>query len=634
VRRRLLLAAALCAAACALIPAGSAAAAGPEAGSQAGSDVEAVQQLADRYAPIVVVREQPAPCGPGEPYVPTAVETVLGRQDVALVGPDGSRLSAPTAADLAGKGDGWYLDIPGNPLDPGCDYDSWFREAGAGQPSTVYARVVTEPVHPDRLVLQYWMFWVYNDWNDKHEGDWEMVQLAFPASDAAEALTVAPDELAFAQHEGSELSAWTDPKLHRDGDRVAVYPGQGSHAAYYTQARWFGKSAAAGFGCDNTLAPAREVRPDVVVLPDEPRAEFAWVGFTGRWGEKAPSFNNGPTGPITKTQWDEPVTWMEEEGRVAAAPLPVVGGPAVSGFCELTEAGSLLFIQVLDAPVLVGAVVLALLVLLVVLVARTDWFNDDNPALDRPRKAGQIAVAALDLARKRPGAFWVPALVVMGSVALNLLLARILVRSRPGESLTDVNGLGADWLGPVLAIVVSVVLLPVVAFAMATTVEIVDALARGEEISGPEAFRRVLVHPGGWGVAVIAYLVVSALAATWWLLPVALFLLAIWAVALPATELEDEGVRRGLGRSRLLTKGRRLRSALLGAFLVWIAFSLPASLGAIVLLVTGWPFWVTNLVAMLVAGVLVPVAAIGLTLLYYDLRARNTADRPPAATAA
>jgi hypothetical protein len=269
-------------------------------------------------------------------------------------------------------------------------------------------------------------------------------------------------------------------------------------------------------------------------------------------------------------------------------------------------------------------------------VARTDWFNDDDPTLDRPRKAGQIAVAAVDLARKRPGSFWVPALVVMGAVALNLLLARILVRARPGESLTDVNGLGADWLGPVLAIVVSVVLLPVVAFAMATTVEIVDALARGEEISGPEAFRRVLVHPGGWVVAVVAYLVVSVLASTWWLLPVALFLLAIWAVALPATELEDDGVRRGLLRSRLLTKGHRLRAALLGAFLVWTAFSLPTSLGAVVLLVTGWPFWVTNVIAMLVASVLVPVAAIGLTLLYYDLRARyaepaNEAGEPAGA---
>ena len=49
-------------------------------------------------------------------------------------------------------------------------------------------------------------------------------------------------------------------------------------------------------------------------------------------------------------------------------------------------------------------------------------------------------------------------------------------------------------------------------------------------------------------------------------------------------------------------------------------------MGAIVLLLTGWPFWLTNLVSIVVAAVLVPAASIGLTLLYYDLRQR-TAQR-------
>ena len=129
-------------------------------------------------------------------------------------------------------------------------------------------------------------------------------------------------------------------------------------------------------------------------------------------------------------------------------------------------------------------------------------------------------------------------------------------------------------------------------------------------------------------VAIIAYVVVTLLASTWWLLPVALYLLARWAVALPATELEDEGVRQGLRRSSQITQGHRLRAALLGGFLVWLAFSLPASVGAIVLLITGWPFWATNLVALVIAAVLVPVATIGLTLLYYDLRHRHDVPDP------
>jgi hypothetical protein len=584
---------------------------------------DAAAQLLQKYAPVVVVRTQTSPCAVGEPYLPTVVQSVLGQPDVVLHGPGGVTIAAPKATDLAGKGDGWYLDLPGNPLSPGCDYDSWFSTVASGKPATVYGRVTTDPEHPGTVVLQYWFFWVFNDWNDKHEGDWEMVQLLIDAPSVEQALTATPTSLAFAQHEGSETALWTDQKVHRDGDHVAVYPGQGSHAAYYTQAQWFGKSAAAGFGCDNTTAPGTVLHPQVVVLPDTPSAGFEWLSFSGRWGQKAPSFNNGPTGPNTKTQWTHPVSWQLAEGRPSAVDLPPIGGPAVSGFCSLTENGSLLFVQFLDSPATVVVVVLVLVGLLVLVVARTDFFNNADPELDRTRKAGQIAVAALDLMRKRPGAFWVPGLLVVVAVAANLALDQWLLRARPGEDLGDVNGTGSNLLGVGLALLASFVLLPVIAMAMATTVEIVDAIARHAEIDARTAFRRVLVHPGGWVVAISVYIVVTLLASTWWLLPVALWLLSRWTVAMPATELEDQGVRAGLRRSGELTKGRRIRSMLLGGFLVWLAFSLPSGVGAVVLLLTGWPFWVTNLVSIVVAAVLVPASSIGLTLLYYDLRQRK-----------
>ena len=604
-----------------LLVAGISLLAAPAHAADASGDV--TKQLLEKYAPVVVVRTQSSACSDGEPYRPTVVGSVLGRPDVVLHGPGGVTTAAPKASDLAGKGDGWYLDLPGNPLSPGCDYDSWFSKVPGSNDATVYGRVTTDPDHPGTVVLQYWFFWVFNDWNDKHEGDWEMVQLLIDAPSVEQALTTTPTSLAFAQHEGSETALWTDPKVHKDGDHVAVYPGQGSHAAYYTQAEWFGKSAAAGFGCDSTLAPGTVLHPAVVVLPETASGEFAWLTYTGRWGEKAPSFNNGPTGPNTKTQWTHPVTWQEEQGRPEAVALPPIGGPAVTGFCSLTAAGSLLFVQFLDSPATVGLVLLVLVVLVVVVVARTDFFNNDDPSLDRTRKAGQIAVAALDLLRRRPGAFWVPGLLVVAAVGLDLLLDQWLLRARPGEDLGDVNGTQSNLLGLGIALVASFVLLPVIAMAMATTVEIVGAMASGSEIDARTAFRRVLVHPGGWVVAISVYILVTLLASTWWLLPVALWLLSRWTVALPATELEDEGVRAGLRRSGELTRGRRIRSMLLGGFLVWLAFSLPSRIGAIVLLLTGWPFWVTNLISIVVAAVLVPAASIGLTLLYFDLRQRS-----------
>src|SRR5262249_20334681 len=149
---------------------------------------------------------QDEPCGHGEPYEPIAVDAVLGNPEVALRGPwDTTSIVkvAPTAADLAGGLPGCHLDYPGNALSPGCTYDAWSHRLAAHARPTVYARVATEAAHPGRLALQYWFFYVYNDFNNKHEGDWEMIQLDFAAASAQEALTHSPSEVGYSQHDGA-----------------------------------------------------------------------------------------------------------------------------------------------------------------------------------------------------------------------------------------------------------------------------------------------------------------------------------------------------------------------------------------------------------------------------------------------
>lgn len=55
----------------------------------------------------------------------------------------GTRLvkRSPTVADLAGLGEGYYLDLPGNPLRPGCTY----AKAFAALKRAGYAAAVTYP---------------------------------------------------------------------------------------------------------------------------------------------------------------------------------------------------------------------------------------------------------------------------------------------------------------------------------------------------------------------------------------------------------------------------------------------------------------------------------------------------------
>ena len=68
----------------------------------------------------------------------------------------------------------------------------------------MYAHVATDPGYPGKLALQYWFFYPFNDFNNTHEGDWEMTQLVFDAADAPEALTKEPAKVGYSSHEGAE----------------------------------------------------------------------------------------------------------------------------------------------------------------------------------------------------------------------------------------------------------------------------------------------------------------------------------------------------------------------------------------------------------------------------------------------
>src|SRR5690349_8679937 len=103
----------------AALPAGiTAAPAGAAAGVFAGPGArDSEQALAERFAPVVRLVHQAVDCGPGEPYRPSDVETVLGDRSVALRGPwegDDVVKVGPTAEDLSEGLFGYHLDFPGN----------------------------------------------------------------------------------------------------------------------------------------------------------------------------------------------------------------------------------------------------------------------------------------------------------------------------------------------------------------------------------------------------------------------------------------------------------------------------------------------------------------------------------------
>ena len=81
-----------------------------------------------------MLEPQRKPCRAGEASRPTSVGIVLDRRDVLLRDPRGRVVTrAPTAGDLWALAAGYYLDLPGNPLRPGCRYEREFRTRNEGE---------------------------------------------------------------------------------------------------------------------------------------------------------------------------------------------------------------------------------------------------------------------------------------------------------------------------------------------------------------------------------------------------------------------------------------------------------------------------------------------------------------------
>jgi hypothetical protein len=122
------------------------------------------QQLADKYAPIAYLKAQKKACDSnGEQYEPAPVEIVFDDPAVTLEeGEDATVIAAaPAATALVNTTDEHYLNLPGNPRNPKCDYETHLRERMLGRSPTTYARIVVDE-DKGKLALQYWFYYYFN----------------------------------------------------------------------------------------------------------------------------------------------------------------------------------------------------------------------------------------------------------------------------------------------------------------------------------------------------------------------------------------------------------------------------------------------------------------------------------------
>ncbi len=589
------------------------------------------QALAARYAPVVRLVEQTEECGPGEPYEPMDVDRLFGQSTVALRGPWNATdlvKIGPTAKDLAGLYE-YHLDFPGNPLDPGCDYERWARRLTTGHEPVVYAHVATDPGFPGRLALQYWFFYPFNDFNNTHEGDWEMIQLVFDAPDAAAALAEDhPVDVGYSSHEGAERADWGDDKLEVvDGTHPVVYPAAGSHANKFTSALYLGSSADAGVGCDDTQGPHRELRPAVRTIPSDAAAAgaaFPWITYEGRWGELQRAFFNGPTGPNLKEQWTAPIEW-EQGWRDRSYAVPtggVLGTGATDVFCSGVERGSAALAKLLLSPgatLLVLGVVLGLVVLAIVLAT---WTPVAPLRIGRRRAWGQILSVSARMYVKRFRLFVGLGLLLIPITLVVTLVQWALVSGI--DALSSVTGSLAGSLAYLAVVVGTTLTLLGFGLVQAATACALVELDAGRGVQALGAYRLALrrIRPLLGAIAIfVAVLVV--LTTTVFGIPLAIWLAVRWSLLAPVVELEDGRPFEALRRSGALVRGRWLRVGSLVGLGGLIALSAGPLLGALLIFVSNSSLAFLNLFAGIVYAVALPFVALVTAYVYFDARARQ-----------
>ena len=176
------------------------------------------------------------------------------------------------------------------------DYQSNVNSLGY----TVYYRIFEKSGNE---VIQFWMFYAFNDGElNKHEGDWEMVQIVIPNSGSK--------WVSFSQHHSGQKADWN--QIDKDGNNINVYVARGSHANYLKS---FSGKLGIGMGSDYVGANGKVLKNgdyNLVELSDQD-----WLNYSGHWGEinSVEDIALGAAGPFgpkyrqSGSMWDSPLSW-------------------------------------------------------------------------------------------------------------------------------------------------------------------------------------------------------------------------------------------------------------------------------------------------------------------------------------
>lgn len=195
-----------------------------------------IQRIASDHAPTLLLDSS-------EQLRPVALDRYVGKADLYLFSywrcfkrlcrskiesqPKSVPTSDPTC--VPGRPCHYYLSPGGAKIERDESYLELQSELLAGARPTVYWNL-----DESSATVQYWFFYVFNRFANRHEGDWEQITIEFNRT-ADFLARPTPFRVGYSSHEGGERRLWRNlvPGVGRESKSPIVFVARGSHANYF-----------------------------------------------------------------------------------------------------------------------------------------------------------------------------------------------------------------------------------------------------------------------------------------------------------------------------------------------------------------------------------------------------------------
>jgi hypothetical protein len=298
----------------------------------------------------------------------------------------------------------------------------------------------------------------------------------------------------------------------------------------------------------------------------------------------------------------------------------VLGTGATDFFCGAVGGGSVLIARSIDNPWPL-VIALAILVGLVLWgISRATWRPTAPRRIARRRAWGQIVTASARMYRSHVGLVLGLGVLFVPIVVIITLLQWIVTNASSVLGVSTGGEGGGLLVIVVLALTTALTLLGVGVVQAAAARALVEIDA-GRPIGPLRAFRLAAESARPLlGSFFFAAVVVTVLASTLFLAPVALWLAVRWSLIVPAVALEGRTSLGAVRRSHRLVRGSWLKVGSLTIGAAALSLAIGPLVGALLIFATSAPFALLNVVSAAVYAATVPFVALLTTYVYFDVR--------------